>query len=223
MARRLLAPLLALTLTAAWLALLAPAAHAACHIAGFVESDVEAAESSGAVSLVVELQGRVGSCAGTVDVATVDGTAVAGEDYESVTQTLTFEEDDDRVETVDVTILADDVEDGGETFTLELSNPTGGISQTAGPATVTITEDGGSDDAATDGAAATDDAAAEDAAEEDAAAEDDAAVDVDDGTAVDTEEEAAEDGDNNLGIILAVVAAIVIGIGAFVVLRGRGE
>lgn len=209
MVRRLPAASLVLVLVAAWLLLLAPAAQAACHIAGFVESEVEASESTGVVSLVVELQGGVGSCAGTVDVATVDGTAVAGEDYEAVTQTLNFEENDDRVETVDITILADEDADGGETFTVELSNPTGDISGTSGPATVTITDGGGDaedpDDGPTEAAPGEDDTA-DDAAQDDAVTEDTGEL---------------EDDGSNLGIIIAVVAAIAIGIGAFAVLRGR--
>lgn len=214
MVRRLPAVPLVLVLVGAWLVLLAPAAQAACHIAGFVETDVEASESTGVVSLVVELQGRVGSCAGTVDVETVDGTAVAGDDYEAVSQTLTFEENDDRVETVDVTILGDDEDDSGETFTLELSNPTGDISGTGEPATVTIIEDGVDE---TDGEDATGDATgADDGAVDDAdAADADAASDAD---ASDDEDE----GGGTLGIILAVAAAIAIGVAAFVLLRGRG-
>lgn len=188
--------------------LFAMPAHAACHIAGFVESEVEASESTGVVSLVVELQGQTASCAGTVDVATVDGTAVAGEDYEAVTETLTFEENDDRVETVDITVLADDEADGGETFTVELSNPTGGISGTAGPATVTITDDAGgaedADDEPTEPATVTDDTV--DDAQDDVVAED---------------ADETEDDGGNLGIIIAVVAAIAIGVGAFALLRGR--
>ena len=195
MVRHLLASSLALGLVGAWLVLLAAPAHAACHIAGFVESEVEAQESAGTVSLVVELQGGVGSCAGTVDVATVDGTAVVGDDYEAVTATLTFEENDDRVETVDIAILADDEGDGGETFTVELSNPTGDITGTGDPATVTIVE--GAPDA-------------EDGVDGD--------TDITDDTTDDTEE-----GGGTLGIVLAVVAAIVVGVGAFVLLRGRGE
>lgn len=140
MARRLFAPSLVLALTASWLLVTAVPAAAACHIAGFVESDVTASPDAGVVSLTVELQGRVGSCAGTVDVTTVDGSATAGQDYEAVATTLTFEENDDRVETVDVTILADAA--AGSTFTLELSAPTGDISGTSGPATVTITGEG---------------------------------------------------------------------------------
>lgn len=208
MVRRLSATSLVLTLVAAWLMMLAPAADAACHIAGFIESDVEADEAAGVVSLVVELQGRVGSCAGTVDVATVDDSAVAGEDYEAVTETLTFEENDDRVETVDITILADDEADGGETFTVELSNPTGGISGTGGPATVTITESGAgaeeADDEPTEPATVTDDTA--DDAQDDAVAED---------------ANEADDEGGNLVIIIAVVVTIAIGIGAFTLLRGR--
>lgn len=203
MDRRLPAVPLVFVLVGAWLVLLAPAAHAACHIAGFVETDVEASRSTGVVSLVVELQGRVGSCAGTVDVATVDGTAVDGEDYEAVSQTLTFEEDDDRVETVDVTILADGEEGGDKTFTLELSNPTGDISGTGEPATVTITGDGGVEPA-------------DEAGTDDDVADEDAAVDAEEST--DDEDE----GGGTLGIVLAVVAAIAIGVGAFVLLRGRG-
>lgn len=197
-------------LVVASLLLLAPPAHAACHIAGFVEAEVEAQESTGVVSLVVELQGRVGSCAGTVDVTTVDGTAVAGEDYEAVTQTLTFEEDDDRVETVDVTILADEEADGGETFTLELSDPTGDISGTGGPATVTIVDEGGDGDASDPDAT---DEAEETGAEE--PAEDATATDEPD---IVLEETAGID----LGIVLAVLGAAVIGVAAFVLLRGRG-
>lgn len=209
-ARILTIPSIALVAVVAFgLALLLPTpAHAACHIAGFVESEVAASESTGVVSLVVELQGRAGSCAGTVDIATVDGTAVADEDYETVTQTLTFEENDDRVETVDVPILADDEADGGETFTVELSNPTGDISGTGGPATVTITDDGG------------DAQDADDEPTEPATTTDDTAADAQDDVVADDPEETEDDG-LNLGILIAVIAAIAIGIGAFALLRGR--
>lgn len=215
MARRLPASLLTLVLAVGWLIAVAVPASAACHIAGFVESEVEAAESDGVASLVVELQGRQPSCAGTVDVATVDGTAVAGEDYEALTQTLTFEEGDDRVETVEIPILADDDADGGETFTVELSNPTGSISNTGGPATVTITDDGGG---TTEPAEEPTEPAT---VEEDAA---DPTEEADDPVEQDAGEvEDAEDNDDggDLGIIIAVIAAVVIGGGAFVLLRGR--
>lgn len=211
MARRILAPTLTLALAAAWLLATALPAVAACHIAGFVESDVEGAP--GVVSLTVELQGRVGSCAGTVDVTTVDGTATAGEDYEPVSATLAYETDDDRVETVDVTIL--EGAEPGASFTLELSNPTGDISGTSGPATVTIA--GAADDAADDEVAddeAVDDEAADETTTDDEAADDEAA-DGEDATAPD-------DGGGSLGIALAVLGVVVVGVGAFARLRGRG-
>lgn len=217
MTRRLPASLLTLVLAVGWLVALAVPASAACHVAGFVESEVEVAESDGVATLVVELQGRQPSCAGTVDVATVDGTAIAGEDYEAVTQTLTFEEGDDRVETVEVPFLADDHADAGETFTVELANPTGSISNTGGPATVTITDAGSGAEASE--AEPTESATAGDEPTGDA--QDDPVGDAQEsGEAEDADE--SEDGGGDLGIIIAVIAAIAIGAGAFVLLRGRG-
>lgn len=180
MARRLLAPSVALVLATAWLLVTALPAAAACHVAGFVERDLTASPDIGVVSLIVELQGRVGSCAGTVDVATVDGTGKAGVDYEAVTATLTFEENDDRVETVDVTILPEARR--GATFTVELSNPTGDISGTSTPATISVS---GEPD-------------------------------------VVLPEETGDDEGGMLAIGLAVLAAVLVGAGAFQLLRGRG-
>lgn len=193
---------LLMLLCAAWLVVVATPASAACHVAVFVEPEVEAHESDGTVSLVVELQGRVDSCAGTVDVTTVDGTAVAGEDYEAVDRTLTFVEGDDRVETVDVAILADGRAEDPEVFTVELSDPTGSISSTGGPATVRITDDG-----ATDEPTATD--------EEPTA--------TDEATPVGTPPPPAddEDGGPDLLVVLAVVVVAGLGIAAYAVLRGR--
>lgn len=200
MARRWTSTASVLGLVASWLLVTAVPAAAACHVAAFVEGDVEASASTGVVSLVVELQGRVGSCAGTVDVATADGTATAGEDYEAVTKTLTFEENDDRVETVDVTILADASD--GESFTLELSNPTGSISGTGGPATVTIAG----------GAGAADDGAKDQATIEDDASEAEADSEAD---------PSAEEGGANLVIVVVVVALLLGGL-AFALQRRQG-
>ena len=61
----------------------------------------------------------------TVDYATEDGTAVAGEDYTSTSGTLTFAPGETQ-KWVAVPVIDDTVEDSGETFTLVLSNPTGG-------------------------------------------------------------------------------------------------
>ena len=60
----------------------------------------------------------------TVSYATADGTAVAGEDYEATSGTLTFAAGETE-QTVAVTIIDDAVEDSGETFRLVLSGPAG--------------------------------------------------------------------------------------------------
>ena len=76
----------------------------------------------------------------TVDYATGGGTATAGSDYTSTSGTLTFAAGETS-KTVSVPVLADSHDDGGETLTLTLSNPTGArISD--GEATGAITNDG---------------------------------------------------------------------------------
>ena len=60
-----------------------------------------------------------------VDYATADGTATAGEDYTATSGTLTFGAGDITM-TVSVPVLDDAHDDDGETFTLTLSNPSGG-------------------------------------------------------------------------------------------------
>ena len=60
----------------------------------------------------------------TVDYATADGTATAGEDYTAASGTLTFAPGETE-KTVRVAIIDDALPDNGETFTLVLSNPSG--------------------------------------------------------------------------------------------------
>ncbi|MGH3372409.1 MAG: Calx-beta domain-containing protein, partial [Nocardioidaceae bacterium] len=61
----------------------------------------------------------------TVDLATSDGTARAGSDYTSITQTLTFAAGE-TVKDVAITILPDTLVEGNETVGVTLSNPGGG-------------------------------------------------------------------------------------------------
>ena len=73
----------------------------------------------------------------TVDYQTVNGTATAGQDYESASGTLTFRPGQTR-RTVKVVVVADTHDDPGETFTLRLSNPSGAyIGDGEGTATLT--------------------------------------------------------------------------------------
>ena len=67
---------------------------------------------------------RASSGTVTVDYATADGTATAGEDYSSTSGTLTFAAGE-TAKTVSVPVLDDVVDEGQETFTLRLSNATG--------------------------------------------------------------------------------------------------
>jgi endoglucanase len=61
----------------------------------------------------------------SVDYATRDGTALAGEDYQPVNGTLTFNPGE-RAKTVTVVLTADVLPEPDETFYLALSNPSGG-------------------------------------------------------------------------------------------------
>ncbi len=74
----------------------------------------------------------------TVDYATSDGTATAGDDYTAVDGTLTFEPGQTR-KTVLVPTIVDTVDDEGETMTLTLSEPSGAaISDSEGVGTIRI-------------------------------------------------------------------------------------
>ena len=59
----------------------------------------------------------------TVDYATSDGTATAGQDYTATAGTLTFSPGE-TTKTITVPVLNDAIDDGGETVTLTLSNAT---------------------------------------------------------------------------------------------------
>ena len=89
-------------------------------------ADAEAHEADGTIEFKVTvnrpLQGdRPLLQTVTVDYATSDGSAKAGEDYEQKDGTLTFRRDETE-QTVSVRLIDDMVEDDGETFTLTLSD-----------------------------------------------------------------------------------------------------
>jgi hypothetical protein len=90
----------------------------------FVVTDVADVEAAGTVSFSVLLTNAKSSTVG-VDFATADGPAVAGSDYASTSGTLTFDPGQTS-KTATVTILDDALAEDDETFTLNLSNPTGG-------------------------------------------------------------------------------------------------
>jgi poly(3-hydroxybutyrate) depolymerase len=71
----------------------------------------------------------------TVDYATVDGSALAGQDYQSISGTLRFAENE-TLKSLTIPILPDSLAEGTETLQVTLSNPTGGA--TLGIATTTV-------------------------------------------------------------------------------------
>ena len=87
---------------------------------------------------------RGGNAAGvgpiTVDYATADGTATAGQDYTAVSGTLNFPEGTFS-QTITIPILSDQVPEGSEQFSISLSNATGEVDIVSpGSAVITIKE-----------------------------------------------------------------------------------
>jgi CSLREA domain-containing protein len=84
-------------------------------------SDVSQSENSGTFAFNVTLSGPSASTV-TVDYATADGTATAGSDYAATSGTLTFTPGVTSG-TINVTVTNDALNEPGETFTVNLSNP----------------------------------------------------------------------------------------------------
>jgi len=91
----------------------------------FAEPTSVVTEGAGTIDLQVTRTGAVGGQV-TIDYEIIDGTATAGDDYTAVSDTLTWPDGDSDPKTITVPILQDAIPEGPETFTVELSNPTGG-------------------------------------------------------------------------------------------------
>ncbi|HEX8483325.1 MAG TPA: Calx-beta domain-containing protein, partial [Allosphingosinicella sp.] len=104
-------------------------------------SDVSVNEAAGTMSFTVTRNSLV-SGAFTVDFATADGTAVAGQDYSATSGTLSFT--DNQVQAfVTVPIIDDSTPEFDDTVLLNLSNPTGGAVIADGQGVGTIVNDDG--------------------------------------------------------------------------------
>jgi Calx-beta domain len=92
------------------------------------------------VALTVTMAPPAAGCpaAGTVRYRTVNGTAVAGQDYTAATSTLTWTEPGPRV--VAVQLSRDDADEPDEQFTVELFGPRE-VTIAGGPATVLVLDD----------------------------------------------------------------------------------
>ena len=93
---------------------------------GVSVADAEIDEAAGAVLSFAVTLSRAAEVAMTVDYATSDGTAVAGSDYTAASGTLSFATGESS-KTIDVSVLEDSHDDGGETLTLTLSNASVGV------------------------------------------------------------------------------------------------
>ncbi len=93
-------------------------------------------EAGSSVVVTVRLSAAAGGTE-TVDYATADGTAKAGEDYTSTSGTLTFTSGQ-LEQTVLVPITEDSVDEDNESFTLRLSNPVNAMPGATASSTVTI-------------------------------------------------------------------------------------
>ena len=100
-------------------------------------------EADGATSVLVQ-RTNGSSGAASVDLATMDGSAVAGQDYVPLSTTLNFA-DGETTKSISVTLINDVLPESSEIFTVTLSNPTNGTSLgTSSATTITIADDDGS-------------------------------------------------------------------------------
>jgi hypothetical protein len=100
-------------------------------------------ENAGTVSITAT---RTGGSSGAVGVsyATSNGTATAGSDYTAAAGTILWASGDTAPKTFTVTVNDDAAMEGNETFTVTLSNPTGGAALgSPSSATVTIVDNDG--------------------------------------------------------------------------------
>ena len=103
---------------------------------GISVADARVDENAGAPLAFVVTLSRAASAALTVDYATADGSAHAGDDYTAASGTLTFRAGESS-QTIEVAVLDDAHDEGEETLTLTLSNASSGR-LTDGEATGTI-------------------------------------------------------------------------------------
>ena len=86
---------------------------------------------------IIRTSGQFGEV--SVDVSSVNDTALAGEDYELLAQTLTFA-NDEVSKTITINIIDDEIYEGNESFNLTLSNPVGTMLGNQATSTIQIVE-----------------------------------------------------------------------------------
>ncbi|MEM1178022.1 MAG: Calx-beta domain-containing protein [Acidobacteriota bacterium] len=110
----------------------------------FSSSTVEVQESQSNVTLTAELaQEPTGPV--VVDYGAMSGTARSGEDFQATSGTLSWDVGESRSQSFTVRVFQDDIEEGNESFTVALSNPSGNLMIDGGrsSAEVVILDDDG--------------------------------------------------------------------------------
>ncbi len=104
-------------------------------------TSVSVNENADAVQILVERSGASNTAA-SVDYSTANGTAIAGSDYSATSGTLTWAAGDpESIKAIEIPITDDQDDENNESFTVSLSNVTGGIGLARGrTATVTIVD-----------------------------------------------------------------------------------
>jgi hypothetical protein len=94
---------------------------------GFRVAQLAASEAEGGALAILEVELLFSQGApASVDFASEDLSALAGDDYEAVSGTLTFEPGE-FLKTIEIPILADQINEPAEDFRVSLSNPSGAI------------------------------------------------------------------------------------------------
>src|SRR5690606_34357283 len=97
-------------------------------------------EKSGHVTVsATRSNGSSGSV--TVDYNTHNGTAVAGQDFDAVSGTLSWADGESGTKTIDIPISADSITEPNEGFSIDLSNPTNALTLGTSSSTVTIMDE----------------------------------------------------------------------------------
>lgn len=108
---------------------------------GFVTPAATVIEGNSGTKTVVLSVVRTGDRGATsVRFATGAGTATSGRDYRAAAGTLAWAADDFSAKTIALAVIGDRSVEGGETFAVNLTNPTGGAALGSGAATVQVAD-----------------------------------------------------------------------------------
>jgi uncharacterized repeat protein (TIGR01451 family)/uncharacterized delta-60 repeat protein len=105
---------------------------------GFAAASYTVAEGDTNAEVTLVRQGKITGPI-SVQIATADGTATAGQDYTAVTTTVNFT-GSETTRKVQIPILDDTVREPVETFTATLSAPSGGVQLSLATTTISITD-----------------------------------------------------------------------------------